>query len=125
MTQTQLCASPLHQEQKQKQVRRIDAMTKTKTGAAIGALALLLWMDVAAAQTPGASCTSFGAVQQYETNGVLVCSKSGHWTILLAATPASSFGQNSQIVSTAGERLTNGIKIIINGVRAEVQNILN
>jgi hypothetical protein len=100
-------------------------MTKTRTRAAIGALALMLWVGVAAAQTPGASCTSFGTVQPYETNGVLVCSKSGHWTTLLAATPPSSFGQNSEIVSTAGERLANGIKIIINGVRTEVQNILN
>jgi hypothetical protein len=100
-------------------------MTKTRTGAALARVALLLWAGAAAAQTPGGSCTSFGAVQQYEENGVLVCSRSGHWTTLLAATPPSSFGQNSQMVSTAGERLTKGIKIIINGVRNEVQSIMN
>jgi hypothetical protein len=113
------------QEQMARGARRIDTMIKTRNGALVGAVGLMLWTGVAVAQTPGGTCPSFGAAQPYETNGVLVCSRSGHWTTLLPASPASSFGQNSQIVSTAGERLTNGIKIIINGIRTEVENIMN
>jgi len=79
----------------------------------------------AQAQSVGDECSPIGAVTQYQTNGVLICSAGGKWKAAVKAQPASDFGENAGIVRTVGERLSAAMRAIVEGVEALIRDILS